>query len=155
MNIFALDLDPQLAALYHVDSHVIKMITESAQMMSTAVRLSGIDAGYKIAYSSHPCTIWVRTSLTNWRWLGSLCYYLNVEYRYRYNHDYNHKSYDVIASLPLPNIPDHGLTKFAQAMPTYRRNDDTVTAYRNYYNAEKYHLFKWTKREIPKWITLI
>ncbi len=63
MNIFLLDIDWQINATYHVDKHVVKMILESAQLLSTAVRLSGIDAGYKAAYKNHPCAIWTRQSL--------------------------------------------------------------------------------------------
>lgn len=152
MNIFVLDENPELAAKYHTDKHVIKMILESAQMMSTAVRWSGIDAGYKVAHLNHPCTIWVRKSLTNWRWLGSLAYYLNQEFIFRFDKTANHKSYDMITSLPWPNIPEIGLTPFAQAMPDIYRNDNAVTAYRNYYLGEKEYLFQWTKRNKPIWI---
>ena len=38
MNIFYLDRDVQLAAQYHCDKHVVKMILESAQLLSTAHR---------------------------------------------------------------------------------------------------------------------
>ncbi len=155
MNIFVLDKDPATAAQYHTDSHVVKMILESAQMMSTTVRLSGVetDIAYKIAHKNHPCTIWTRQSLTNWRWLGSLAHYLNEEYKYRFGHIKNHKSYDVISKLPWPDIPDIGLTYFAQAMPDiYRIEKDSVQSYRNYYLNEKKHLFKWTKRSQPFWI---
>ena len=36
MNIFVLDRDPELAAKYHCDKHVVKMVLESAQMMCAA-----------------------------------------------------------------------------------------------------------------------
>lgn len=39
MNIFILDENPQLAARYHTDKHVVKMILESAQLLVTAVRV--------------------------------------------------------------------------------------------------------------------
>jgi hypothetical protein len=39
MNIFVLDQNPFVAARYHCDRHVCKMILEYAQMMSTAHRL--------------------------------------------------------------------------------------------------------------------
>ena len=43
MNIFYLDRDEQKAAQYHCDKHVVKMILESAQLLSTAHRvLDGI-----------------------------------------------------------------------------------------------------------------
>ena len=39
MNIFVLDEDPQVAAQMMCDKHVVKMIVESAQMLSTAHRV--------------------------------------------------------------------------------------------------------------------
>jgi hypothetical protein len=39
MNIFALDSDPVVAAQQHCDKHVVKMIIEYAQLMSTAHRV--------------------------------------------------------------------------------------------------------------------
>ena len=39
MNIFALSPVPEVAAKWHCDKHVVKMILESAQMLSTAHRI--------------------------------------------------------------------------------------------------------------------
>ena len=39
MNIFYLDRDPGIAAAMHCDKHVVKMILETAQMLSTAHRV--------------------------------------------------------------------------------------------------------------------
>ena len=39
MNIFYLDRDPVIAAQMSCDRHVVKMILESAQMLSTAHRV--------------------------------------------------------------------------------------------------------------------
>ena len=39
MNIFALDQDPKAAAQMHLDKHVIKMLTEYEQILSTAHRV--------------------------------------------------------------------------------------------------------------------
>ena len=38
MNIFYLDTDPELSAKYHCDKHVVKMILEYGQLLSTAHR---------------------------------------------------------------------------------------------------------------------
>ena len=126
------------------------MILESVQMLSTVCRQSGLDIGYKPTHPHHPCTIWVSKSLSNWVWLRHLTAYLNEEYRYRYNKKQNHKSYDLANILPLPNIPDIGLTPFAQAMPPQYRNECVVTAYRDYYHGEKAGFATW-KTETPNW----
>ena len=65
MNIFHLDKNPKICARYHCDKHVVKMILETAQMLSTAYRrVCGDDDNlYKTAYPKHPMTIWVGDSL--------------------------------------------------------------------------------------------
>ena len=152
MNIFVLDEDVEKCAEYHCDKHVIKMILESAQMMSAVVRLNGHDTGYKLTHKNHPCTIWARKSLSNYIWLKSLISLLNSEYRYRYDKSVNHKSFDMAMSLPMPDLPVIGLTPFAQAMPEQYRNKNAVKAYRDYYINEKSSFLTWTKRKTPKWI---
>ena len=152
MNIFVLDANPKLCAQYHNDKHCSKMILESVQMLSTALRLSGIERGYKITHAQHPCTKWVRQSLSNWLWLAELTYELNKEWRYRFNHIYDHKSFTVlIDELTTPLIDDIGLTPFAQAMPDHLRSSSAITSYRNYYKEEKRHIAKWSKRTPPAW----
>ena len=152
MNIFVLDKEVEKCAEYHCDKHVIKMILESAQMLSAVVRLNGHDIGYKLTHKNHPCTIWARESLSNYNWLVRLTRLLNYEYRYRYDKDINHKSYDLVKTLPIPDLPDIGLTPFAQAMPEQYKNKNAVKAYRDYYINEKSSFLTWTKRKKPKWI---
>jgi hypothetical protein len=152
VNIFILDEDPETCARYHCDKHVVKMILESAQMLSTISRLNGGgEVGYKPTHKNHPCTKWVGQSLTNWFWLQKLTEYLNQEYIHRYNKEENHKSYDVAKKLIVPNLPVLGLTPFAQAMPDQYKNADTVTAYRTYYLQEKTKLLQWKNRLTPEW----
>ena len=152
MNIFVLDNDHKKCAEYHCDKHTVKMILEYAQILSTNVRIvNDCEVGYKITHRNHPCTVWARQSLSNWLWLKKLSFHLNEEYKYRYGHVRNHKSYDVIESLPAPNIPDMGLTPFAQAMPDYCKSDDAVDAYRRYYILEKKDIVNWKKRNLPNW----
>ena len=89
--------------------------------------------------------------MDNWLWLRDLSRFLNDEYVYRYDKEVNHKSYDVISSLPLPNIKRNGFTKLPQSMPEYCKSEDVVQAYRKYYINEKRDIVKWTKREEPDW----
>ena len=151
MNIFVLDSDIKKCTEYHCDKHVIKMIVESTQMLSTACRLSGVEEGYKATHINHPCNVWCRSSLSNWLWLRDLVIALNEEYRYRYEKNINHKSYDAAMNLPLPKIKDHGLTSFAQAMPDRYKHVNSIKAYRNYYINEKSNMAFWKKRNVPYW----
>jgi hypothetical protein len=150
MNIFVLDLNTTKCASFHNDRHCSKMILESTQMLSTACRLSGVNEGYKVAYQNHPCSIWCRTSLYNWLWLRDLVIDLNSEWKRRFNHTNNHKSYEVTISLSYPKIKDIGFTSFAQAMPDEYKSNDPVKAYRNYYMGDKRHLAQWKNGE-PWW----
>ena len=146
MNIFVLHQDPQTAAEMHCDKHVVKMILESVQMLSTIC-----GEGYKPTHQNHPCTKWARASRQNFIWLCALTELLHDEWQYRFDHQHNHKSFDVYQELPINKtwftLPDIGLTPFAQAMPEYLQSDDAVESYRNYYKTEKAHLLKFTKRK--------
>ena len=90
MNIFYLDRHPIKAAQMMCDKHVVKMILESAQILSTAHRvLDGDDYAdryglYKIAHKNHPSTIWARSGGLNYLWLYDHMRGLMQEYTYRY-----------------------------------------------------------------------
>ena len=156
MNIFILDNNQKLAAQYHTDKHVIKQILESSQLLCSAHHLSNscFKAPYKLSHQFHPCSIWVRTSQSNYLWLCNFGLELCYEYTYRYKKI--HKCQEVIFQCfqNIPDIPNIGLTPFVQAMPDEFKNKDPVKAYRDYYNGKKRHLFSWKNREVPKWIEL-
>lgn len=152
MNIFILDNDPKLAAQYHGDKHVVKMITESAQMLCAVLQLNGQPAPYRLTHANHPCTVWARASRSNWVWLRDFSLHLNDEYNHRYGMHKQHKAGEVIKGLPIPTIPDIGLTPFAQAMPDEYKNDDAVIAYRTYYIKDKQHLLQYKNRAVPDWL---
>ena len=146
MNIFILDENPALAAMYHCDKHVNKMILESAQMLSTVV-----GGPYKPTHKHHPCTLWVSESRQNAEWLYRLALHLNGEYRLRYGKTVNHKSWDAIKDIwrSFDVLPDRGLTPFAQAMPEEFKNKAAVTAYRDYYHSKPF--VEWKRTTTPDW----
>ena len=158
MNIFVLDSDPVTCATMHCDKHVVKMILESAQMICTTHHQHpntdiDYDIPYKQTHVNHPCNRWLRDSLANYQWLVDLTKHLNDEYKYRYDHDTNHKSYDAIKDLPLPNLPDIGLTGFARAMPDQCKiGKDVIASYRNYYKVAKKDFLTYKKRDNPYWL---
>lgn len=153
MNIFVLDLDVVKCAEYHVDSHVRKMILESAQLLSNAHYFADNSfLSKKPGYLNHPCSVWTRTSKQNYEWLSSLAWELLNEFDLRF--DKIHAYQDKIHWFKdcVPNLPDIGLTDFSLAMPDYCKiENNTVASYRNYYCIEKTHLAKWTLRQAPKW----
>ncbi len=78
---------------------------------------------------------------------------LNQQYRYRFEHDNDHRSWTVIESLTPPAIPDLGITERPQAMPEqYRIPGDPVNAYRQFYLGEKKQILQWRKVEVPSWV---
>lgn len=62
MNIFVLDYNPKLAAQYHCDKHVVKMILESTQIVCSVANELGIETPYETTHYNHPCTVWARES---------------------------------------------------------------------------------------------
>ena len=150
MNIFRLHDDPEIAAAMHCDKHVVKMILETAQLLSSAHWMSDSSAPYRLTHKNHPSSKWTRQSIQHYRWLIDLGLHLCEEYTYRY--DKIHKTQSIIEWLSAnePNIPDDGFVHPPQCMPDYCKLDDTVLAYRNYYISEKSKFAKW-KTTIPGW----
>lgn len=82
MNIFVLDESPELSARAQHDRHVVKMILESAQMLSGAVQHKDLahystliddvsrETLYKPTHMNHPCSVWVREADENFVWLS-------------------------------------------------------------------------------------
>jgi hypothetical protein len=158
MNIFVLDTCPKLSAIYQPDKMLVKMVLETAQLLSTTHRFLDGDKGneelYKSTHVNHPCSKWVRKSVGNYFWLSQHFLNLGKEYKHRFKRE--HKSFSklkksLITEWPK-NIPIYEKTPFAQAMPEqYRDPSDAVKAYRNYVIAEKSYA-KWENgREKPDW----
>jgi hypothetical protein len=155
MNLFILDESPRLAAQYHVNSHVVKMVTEAAQLLSTAhVVLDGQQVAMKMTNISHPCASWVSKSTSNYDWC--YWYYLSLAQEYTYRYGKNHASFDSYYSAlvrPPSNIKKGELTPFALAMPDqYKVPGDAVQSYRNYYTHGKVDLHTWKRRGKPEWM---
>jgi hypothetical protein len=164
MNVFYLSRDPAEAARFHNDKHVVKMILESAQLLSTAHRLlDGIDnvlpddregVLYRATHKNHPSAIWVRSELDHYRWTHDLLYYLIGEFRYRYGKPHATERLQPFLLTAPHNIPMDGaciMQDPPQCMPDDCKHEDCVTAYRQYYKKHKYHIAKWTRREQPEW----
>lgn len=176
VNIFYIDHDPVQAARWMVDKHVVKMILESAQLLSTAHRvLDGVEhiavtekgrkkrvyildddreyIMYQATHVNHPSAIWCRTSVENYLWLVEHFAALLNEYTYRYGK--KHKCAEMLYSLQSPphNLKLYDMTKMPSAMAEeYVIGDDPLDNYRNYYKMGKTRMHKWTNRQPPEWI---
>ncbi len=157
MNIFVLDKNPEIAATMHCDVHCNSQLRESVQILSTVTIKQGFEARYEATHRNHPCVIWAGASSTNYSWLVKLALALRKEWHYRYGRWHGSGEDPLQAVLPIPDLPDVGLTEFAQAMPEqYRQPGNAVAAYRAYYLGEKRgaRLGKWNKsRQAPEWWT--
>jgi hypothetical protein len=151
INIFILDLEHERNAQYHIDKHVVKMVLESAQILSTVCHKNGLEAPYRATHKQHPCVLWAEKSIQNYNWLLKFAKELCKEYTYRYKK--NHKSEGVIKWLTAnkPELPDSKLTEFVQVVPDKYISDNVVTAYRSYYIGEKSEIASWKNRVVPKW----
>jgi hypothetical protein len=159
VNIFFLSQNPVSAARYHADTHVIKMILESAQMLCTIVNSHAGEQimPYKSTHKYHPCTVWASASLSNALWLVDLTRALNDEFKHRFNHVNNHKSYDMLISNDIVNklrncLVDTGMTPPALAMPDEFKVACPVESYRNYYRVAKVNLLEYTNQSFPDWL---
>ena len=157
MNVFWLDEDPRLAARYHCDQHVNKMLLEAAQVLCTAARANGYDAEflYRSTHVSHPVTVWASTSRANWLRLREHAAALNEEFVERYEKRQDHASWSVISQIDPAKIdfPSSEPTPRPQAMPEeYRRPGDPVGAYRAYYAGEKAEWATWAHTAEPPWL---
>ena len=152
MNIFYLHNEPKLCAQYHVDKHVVKMILETAQLLSTAHWLTGTEGPYRMTHKRHPSTLWTKSNTSNYKWLCKLGMELCKEYTYRYGKIHKTQKHLEWLSNNIPNIPDGEFTPPTLAMPQVFRCDDNLLAYRKYYMYGKKHLHSWKKRQQPKFI---
>jgi len=157
MNIFYLSEDPSIAARYHNDKHVVKMILETAQILSTAHRVLDKSIStelYKATHINHPSTKWARANINNYQWLYNLFCELCTEYTFRYGktHLTEKKLKHVLQQAPML-ISNDAFTQPPQAMPDEFRSADSIQSYRTYYIKSKNHLASWTKRPTPDWYT--
>lgn len=155
MNIFYLDNNQRKCAEYHCDKHVVKMILESAQLLSAAIHLNMGELApssiYKLTHKNHPCTKWVSASRSNYLWLCELMSELGREYTIRYRKV--HKSmglYDTF--LHYANfIPESGFSEPPRCMPDEYKLGSVVDSYRNYYRHGKKDLLTYKLLE-PNWL---
>ena len=177
MNIFYLHNDTVECAKQHNDKHVVKMILEYAQLLSTAHRVldghevteltaagrkirrwnleSVLDSKlYKSTHANHPSAIWVRQSTENYLWLSNMLVTLCEEYTYRYGKTHKVER-DGLCYVLLKNIPKNigkqGWSEPTPAMPTQFIVSSSISSYKNYYIGAKQHLANWKKREVPIW----
>lgn len=175
MNIFYLDHDPKICAAFHCDKHVVKMILEYAQILSTAHRLlDGVQVKitlktktkinyvmrnpeheqllYKVTHQNHPSTVWVRQSSQHYAWLYEMFVSLLEEYTHRYGKVHATAKLVDILKNPPKNLKDNGWVDVTPAMPDEYKSSTALQSYRSYYTQAKKELLSYKNREVPEWV---
>ena len=176
MNIFYLNYNPVTCAQEHVDKHVVKMIVEYAQLLSTAHRVidgfSYYDRTsngrkikrfkldepresnlYKASHVNHPSAIWARSSTSHYKWLYELFEQCCIEYTRRYGKFHSTERLKSYLGYPPKNLINNGWTEPPPAMPDkYKIPGDSIQSYRNYYIGDKVSFAKWkSPAKMPLW----
>ena len=173
MNIFLLDENLELCAQYHCDKHVVKMIIEYAQLLSTSHRI--LDSSnkyselsknnriverfalddeslnfslYKASHVMHPCGVWIRECAGNYNYLYKLFVYLHEEFVYRYSkiHSTFAKLGEILKTLPqkIDQNIEVNYSSIPLCMPDEYKTDSYVQSYRNFYIYGKSKAFNVT-----------
>ena len=175
MNIFYLDHNVVECAKMHNDKHVVKMILEYAQLLSTAHRVldgtltDGFSSSgrrkkiyvladnrdtilYSATHINHPSAVWVRQSDANYAWLYRMFVALMDEYTYRYGKTHACERLSDALSYRPKNIVRKEFTEPTPAMPDELKvPGDSKSSYRSYYKTSKTHLANWKNRPVPEW----
>ena len=164
MNIFVLSTQPEVCARYHCDKHLIKMISETCQILSTVVKTNpdfdGPEYLYKPTHKNHPCVKWVNETYHNMYWLSLLLEELIKEYDHRFGNADKFIIARKISEYFIHGFPYGAvfkynifqITEWVKCMPEKYKVPSIQKSYWAYYINEKSHMFKWTNREVPFWI---
>jgi hypothetical protein len=140
MNVFYIDKDPEVAAEDMINKHVVKMILESAQILSTAHREYGNerDHFYKRTHVNHPSCVWVRQSTKHYDWVYKHMIALGKEYTKRYGKKHlTITKMEEVLRYPPANMPNSGFTPPPQCMPDEYKRDCAVAGYKAYYKFKR------------------
>lgn len=151
MNIFYLDECPAEAARLQCDKHIVKMIVETAQLLSTAhAEIDGESPAYKPTHKNHPSAVWVRSNTLCYRWAWQHLKALGEVYTARYGkiHKTIAEHLDTLEVYPA-GLAYGAFTAPPQCMPDEFKRDNAVLAYQLYYNAKA---DEWAAKGTPmKW----
>lgn len=84
MQIFATSDCPLECAHYLDDKRVVKMVLETAQLLSNVIHIHGGIGPYRLTHRHHPCTKWAAGDIRNYYWLLKHFEALCTEYKNRY-----------------------------------------------------------------------
>jgi len=141
----------------HIDKHVIKMIVETAQLLSTAHHRWNspfAEHVYKATHKNHPSTKWVGDHPEHYAWAYKLYLALLEEYTHRYGKTHSTSRLQHLLSMTPPIVGGGCAVPPPQCMPDECRVpgntwDATVHAYQKYYREHKRRFASWKNRDVP------
>lgn len=166
----------------HCDQHVVKMTTETAQMLSTVIWPHVVTPFERYGWRSpspalrrvvrelyrertglflpthaaHPCTSWAGQTQGNFDWLVRLGFGLAHEYRVRRGRTHASEKVITKAASLFYHLPPGGKTPFVQAFKTKYSHlidpNDPVGAYREFYRQDKTFARYAWGRPAPQWL---
>ena len=180
MNIFALSRCPVESAQQMLDKHVVKMPTETCQMLHTNLLFTTFKGLYgfepslkelkvfheqfnsklmKPAMLNHPSTIWARESLHNTKWLYEHGLALCEEFTFRYGKTHGSEQRILDMDINLKDAFSSKATPVKIAMFDKYRIENTfdddwefvIQSYRHYYLEGKWRFAEWRKDRRPNW----
>ena len=179
MNIFALSKSPSQSAIEMLDKHIVKMPTETCQMLHTNIlymeyikkhdkepTLNELKVFHwhndsplmKPAMLNHPSTIWARQSLANFRWLYQHGLALCEEYTHRYGkvHGTHQRILDCTQYAPMLNdypYTKNKLTPVSIAMDDKYRIENTFDDEWDFVIESYRHYYLEGKWQFAEWKT--
>jgi len=146
MNIFVTSRDPVKAAMYLDDQRVVKMATESIQMLFTCIDVmcKWEPTMFRPQQPNHPCTVWVRQAKDNFLWLYEHALALEAEWQFRWGHTkqqaavlrFNqHKGWRHAKNLPKGSTPFVNCAANKEYDLDFKHIDNVHKAYRLYLKA--------------------
>jgi hypothetical protein len=154
MNIFYTSDDPKACAVALDDKRLVKMVLETAQILSTITHKLGCDTPYKPTHMNHPCVLWAGQSLANFSWLKIHGVELAETYTRRYGRE--HKSEPIIRGFISYSIfsYDYHSTRTPHPNCTPYKSLPIIEAYkqtlRDKWNSDVYPP-NWTIDGPPTW----
>lgn len=150
MNIFVTDPCPKKSAQALDDKRVIKMILETAQILSTVIRgrdvsYADLHSLYKPTHVGHPCVKWAAQSDSNYSWLLDHMKALLEEYTARFGKE--HKSGSLLPALAgyAEKMPKSQRSSFVNCTD-FKHVPDVHEAYKQALSS------KWSKDKlVPRW----
>jgi len=158
----------------HCDKHVVKMITESVQMLVTVLpqyfssyAALGLEPPCKplaAGHAKHPCVLWLQQDIIHFNYLAQLAYHLCLEKQARWPLNADHEYQPFIAHLcqclyitdylsTHSRLPETFATavKSVSLRSTNRPHIEAVTIYRDYYIRDKAAFATWRGVGKPDW----